>query len=88
VLPALTTSRVDLSSAFKDGGTSPDGGWRRHRTQSALVILEMTLAIVLLVGCGLMVRTLVALRDVDRGFDPRRVIAFDTSPERHLPPAG
>ena len=79
VLPALTTSRVDLSSAFKDAGTSADGGWRRHRAQSALVVLEMTLAIVLLVGCGLMVRTLVALRDVDRGFDPRRVIAFDTS---------
>jgi putative ABC transport system permease protein len=79
VLPALTTSRVDLSSAFKDAGTPADGGWRRHKTQSALVVLEMTLAIVLLVGCGLMVRTLVALRDVDRGFDPRRVIAFDTS---------
>jgi putative ABC transport system permease protein len=79
VLPALTTSRVDLSSAFKDAGTSADGGWRRHRTQSALVVLEMTLAIVLLVGCGLMVRTLAALRDVDRGFDPRRVIAFETS---------
>jgi putative ABC transport system permease protein len=79
VLPAVTTSRVDLSSAFKDAGTPADGGWRRHRTQSALVTLEMTLAIVLLVGCGLMVRTLVALRDVDRGFDPRRVIAFETS---------
>ena len=79
VLPALTTSRVDLSSAFKDAGTPADGGWRRHRTQSALVVLEMALAIVLLVGCGLMVRTLVALRDVDRGFDPRRIIAFDTS---------
>ena len=58
VLPALTSSRVDLSSAFKDAGTSAEGGWRRHRTQSALVVLEMTLAIVLLVGCGLMVRTL------------------------------
>jgi putative ABC transport system permease protein len=79
VLPALTTSRVDLSSAFKDAGTSADSGWRRQRMQSVLVTLEMTLAIVLLVGCGLMVRTLVALRDVDRGFDPRRVIAFDTS---------
>jgi putative ABC transport system permease protein len=79
VLPALTTSRVDLSSAFKDAGTPADGGGRRLRTQSILVTLEMTLAIVLLVGCGLMVRTLVALRDVDRGFDPRRVIAFDTS---------
>jgi putative ABC transport system permease protein len=79
VLPALTSSRVDLSSAFKDGGTSAESGWRRHRTQSALVVLEMTLAIVLLVGCGLMVRTLVALKDVERGFDPSRVMALDTS---------
>jgi predicted permease len=78
VLPALTSSRVDLSSAFKDAGPSAEGG-RRHHAQSALVILEMTLAIVLLVGCGLMVRTLVALKDVDRGFDPTRVMALDTS---------
>ena len=79
VLPALTTSRVDLSSAFKDAGTPLQGGWRRHRMQSLLVTLEMTLAIVLLVGCGLMVRTLVALRHVDRGFDPRRVVTMETS---------
>jgi predicted permease len=79
VLPALATSRVDLSAAFRDDGTTGGGGWRRHRTQSALVVIEMTLAIVLLVGCGLMVRTLVALKDVDRGFDPSRVMALDTS---------
>lgn len=79
VLPALSTSRVDLSSAFRDGGTSAEAGWRRHRTQSALVVLEMTLAIVLLVGCGLMVRTLMALKNVDRGFDPHRVMTLDTS---------
>ena len=79
VLPALTTSRVDLSSAFKDAGAAAGSGWRRHRTQSALVVGEMTLAIVLLIGCGLMVRTLSALRDVDRGFDPRRVMVLDTS---------
>jgi predicted permease len=47
--------------------------------QTVLVTLEMTLAIVLLIGCGLMVRTLAALRDVDRGFDPRRVVALETS---------
>ena len=79
VLPALTTSRVDLSAAFKDAGTAAGGGWRRHRTQSGLVILEMALAIVLLVGCGLMVRTLSSLRGVDRGFDPGRVMVLDTS---------
>ncbi len=79
VLPALATSRVDLSSAFKDGGTSAEGGWRRQRLQPVLVVVEMALAIVLLVGCGLMVRTLVALRHVDRGFDPARVVALETS---------
>jgi putative ABC transport system permease protein len=79
VLPAVTTSRVDLSAAFKDAGIAAAGGWRRHRASSVLVIVEMALAIILLVGCGLMVRTLGALRDVDRGFDPRRVIVLDTS---------
>jgi predicted permease len=70
---------VDLGSAFKEAGPSQDGGSRRQRTLSLLVTLEMTLAIVLLVGCGLLVRTLVGLRGVDRGFDPRRVIALETS---------
>jgi putative ABC transport system permease protein len=79
VLPALSSSRVDLSAAFKEAGTAGDAGWHRHRLQTALVTLEMTLAIVLLIGCGLMVRTLAALRDVDRGFDPGRVVALETS---------
>jgi predicted permease len=79
LLPAVSSSRVDLASAFKDAGTSAEGGWRGRRTQSTLVALEMALAIVLLVGCGLMVRTLAALGDVDRGFDPRRVVALETS---------
>ena len=79
VLPALASSRVDLTSTFKDGGTSADGGWRRQRLQPMLVVVEMALAIVLLVGCGLMVRTLVELRHVDRGFDPARVVTLETS---------
>ncbi len=79
VLPALSTSRVDLSSAFKEAGAPSDAGWRRLRLQSCLVTLEMALAIVLLVGCGLMLRTVIALRDVDRGFDPRRVVSLETS---------
>jgi putative ABC transport system permease protein len=79
VLPALTASRVNLGSAFREAGAPADSGWHRHLAQTVLVTLEMTLAIVLLIGCGLMVRTLVALRDVDRGFDPRRVLALETS---------
>jgi putative ABC transport system permease protein len=79
VLPALTASRVDLSAAFKEAGAPADTGWRRLRLQSLLVTVEMTLAIVLLIGCGLMLRTAIALRDVDRGFDPSRVVALETS---------
>ena len=79
VLPALTASRVDLSAAFKEAGTAAETGWRGLRLQSVLVTVEMTLAIVLLIGCGLMLRTAIALRDVDRGFDATRVVALDTS---------
>jgi predicted permease len=79
VLPALTTSRVDLSSAFRGDGVTGETRTGSGRLQPILVVLEMALAIVLLVGCGLMVRTLVALRHVDRGFDPSKVVAVDFS---------
>jgi predicted permease len=79
LLPALSTSRVDLSAAFKDAGSAAGAGWRRHRLQAVLVTLEMTLALVLLVGSGLMIRTVIALRQVDRGFDPARVLTLETS---------
>ncbi len=79
VLPAINTSRVDLSAAFKESGSPADAGWRRHRAQSVLVIAEMALALVLLVGAGLLIKTFAAVRDVDRGFDPARVLTLETS---------
>jgi len=79
VLPAINTSRVDLSAAFKEAGSPADAGWRRYRAQSLLVIAEIALALVLLVGAGLMIRTFTAVRDVDRGFDPARVLTLETS---------
>jgi predicted permease len=79
VVPALTTSRVDPGSALREGGTATDTRALGFRLQPLLVVVEMALAIVLLVGCGLMVRTLVALRHVDHGFDPARVMAVDFS---------
>jgi hypothetical protein len=79
ILPAFAASRVDLVSAFKDSGTASEGGWKANRAQSVLVVAEIVLALVLLVGAGLLIKTFVALREVDRGFDPRNVLTLDMS---------
>jgi putative ABC transport system permease protein len=78
VFPALQASRVDLSSTFKDStgrGTSRS----QNRIRSALVIVELTLAIVLLAGAGLLIRTFAALQSVDPGFEARGVLTLETS---------
>jgi putative ABC transport system permease protein len=77
--PAVAASKVDATAAFRNAGSSGDVGWRRGRLQPVLVSLEVMLALVLLAGSGLMLETLNALRNVDPGFDARRVLAIDTS---------
>ena len=77
LLPILGASRVDLSTALKDSASDGATAARRHGGQAALVVIEMTLAIVLLVGAGLMLRTFVSLRTVDRGFDPADVLTLE-----------
>src|SRR5690606_33134524 len=63
-------------SPLKEGGDrAGTGGVRRHRIRSALVVAQVALALVLLVGSGLMLRSLLALRSVDPGFDARGVMA-------------
>lgn len=79
ILPALAAARTDLVAAFKDAGVASEGGWTRNRAQSALVVAEIVLALVLLVGAGLLIKTFVALREVDRGFNPRKVLVLDMS---------
>jgi predicted permease len=79
ILPALAAARTNLVAAFKDGGVASEGGWNRVRAQSILVVSEIVLALVLLVGAGLLVRTFVALSDVDRGFDQQNVLTLDMS---------
>ena len=74
LLPAIRMSRTDIGGSLKDGGRAISGP--RTRMQSALVIGEMAMALVLLVGAGLMCRTLVQLWKVDPGFDPRNVSRF------------
>ena len=68
-----------MTAALKDGGTDADRGWRRSRGPSALVVGEVTLALVLLVGSGLLIKTVMALRQADRGIDGRNVVTLDLS---------
>ncbi|MHB8412407.1 MAG: ABC transporter permease [Candidatus Acidiferrales bacterium] len=79
--PALRTSQPDLHETLKEGGRGASGA--RYRTQGVFVVVEMALAVVLLVGAGLTIRTLVGLWSVNPGFDPHNVLSFNVG----FPPA-
>jgi predicted permease len=74
--PALRALQVDLVDGLRDGGPHATVGRRRQRLRGALVAVEVALAVVLVIGAGLMIRTLAALRDVDLGFNPDRVLTM------------
>ena len=75
--PALKTSRVNLEEILKESGRGSSGA--RHRLQGVFVAVEVAMALVLLVGAGLMVRSLAALWRVDPGFNPSHAITFTLS---------
>ena len=77
--PAIRALRVDLNDSLKDGSQSTSSGTGRQRFRSALVVIEMALAVVLLVGAGLMLRSLWALQRVPLGFDPGNVLTMRLS---------
>jgi predicted permease len=74
LLPALKISKAGAQAALKEGGRGSSG--TRHRVQRALVAAEMALALVLLIGAGLMIRTLTALWNVSPGFETKNVLSF------------
>lgn len=79
LLPALRSTRVDLAESFKDGDRASSEGRGKHRVRSALVVSEFALALVLLIGAGLLIRTFSALQRIDPGFDPRNVVTMTIS---------
>ena len=75
--PALRSSDLFLSDTLKESGRGSSG--TRHRAQSVFVVLEMAMALVLLIGAGLMGRTLSHLWNIQPGFDPHNVLTFSIS---------
>jgi putative ABC transport system permease protein len=73
LVPALQASRADLHGAMREG-TRGSGGRGSGRMRSVLVVSQVALALVLLVGAGLFMRSFIALQGVDAGFDPQGVL--------------
>jgi len=79
VAPAARLLRGGLSEGMKEGSANATTGGRRRRFRDALVVAEMALAVVLLTGAGLMLRTLWSLQHIDLGFRPSGVLTMRLS---------
>ena len=73
LIPALGASKPDLSSSMKESSKGSGSSLRHNKMRSLLVVSEVSLALVLLVGASLLIRTFIALRAVDPGFNPHNV---------------
>lgn len=81
LLPAIRLSRVNVNEALKQGNrTSSDAA--SNRTRGLLIVSEVALSLMLLIGAGLMIRSLWMLRNVDPGLDPHNVLALDPAISR------
>jgi putative ABC transport system permease protein len=76
LFPALQASRPDLTHELKDGGRAATGSGRAQRLRSALVVAQISLALVLLVIAGLMTRSFLHLQNTDTGIDANQVLTF------------
>ncbi len=81
--PSLAASKTDLNESLKESGLSTTTESGRRRLRNALVICEMALALVLLTGAGLLVRTFLGLMNVDLGIDPANVLTMGISLPRY-----
>jgi putative ABC transport system permease protein len=86
VLPALQATRGPLAQTLREGGRGGQGTGQRMR--SGLIVAEMALAVILLVGAGLLIRSFIEMTRVDPGFDAQRAIAFRVQMERDRYPEG
>jgi putative ABC transport system permease protein len=88
--PAFRTMKLNLCDSLKEGGRSVGEGMQRNITRSVLVVVESAVAVVLLIGAGLLIRSLIHLQNVSPGFDSNNVLTMSvdlpeekyTSPEK------
>lgn len=76
LIPALQGSRADLTAALKESGGRSGTGFRQNKARSLLVVTEVALALILLIGSALLIRTAVELSRVDPGFDSKNVLTL------------
>ena len=76
LIPSLQASRTDLTVTLKESSGRSSTGFRQNKARSLLVVSEMALALILLIGAALLIRTYVALRSIDPGFDRRDVLTM------------
>ncbi|MEK6288978.1 MAG: ABC transporter permease [Acidobacteriota bacterium] len=74
--PALSASKLDVNEALKEGGRAATGGVARHRVRSLLVVSEIALALVLLIGAGLLIKSLWRLQTMDPGLNPENLLTM------------
>jgi len=79
LFPAIGASRPDLNTTLKESSNRSGTGFRQSKGRSMLVISEVSLALVLLIGAALLIRTFIALRHVNPGFDARDVLTMEMS---------
>ncbi|HWP43840.1 MAG TPA: ABC transporter permease, partial [Blastocatellia bacterium] len=76
LVPALHASKPDFNESLKEGSKGASKGAQGGRIRSALVIVEVALALVLLAGAGLMIRSFLRLQEVDPGFNPHNLLTL------------
>src|SRR5256886_6881333 len=79
IAPALASAKPELTEALKEGGRGTSSGARRNQLRNALVVAEIALALVLLIGSGLLMKSFVHLQNVDPGFNPKNVLTAELS---------
>ncbi len=86
MVPAWQSSRINVNDAMKETSRSSTGGMKRKRYRELLIISEISLALMLLVGAGLMMRSFVNYLNADPGYNPRNVVKMDLSLTEHKYP--
>ena len=84
--PGLASAKPELTEALKEGGRGSTAGTHRNRLRNGMIVAEIALALVLLVGAGLLMKSFARLQNVDPGFNPQNVLTAEIDlPESKYP---